>query len=191
MSTSEQSTSIYCACPCGRGTILRDDDSPDNPWSVGSHGYRIDCSECDKTWIVSGGALHNRAEEEAKSKAYKRRFEIEEILQATLSDAIDHILADAGLHNNYKAEHKFLKEAGICTEGPILYKRARGSGANAGARCKPISNIAWITARLQDKVLAGRIEKLMVDRTDCEAQIKMAQQETNTIRIESLRGTSS
>lgn len=186
MSTSELWTNIYSPCPCGCGRILEHVDSPDNAWSRTTRDYELDCKVCSKVWILLDKELRHRAAHEASSRAYTQKSELSRELKKLGCMAIDMILNVSRL-STPKQEYAALQEAGVCSEGPIRYKRARDRGISAGSMCSPLSNVDWIVARLPDRTLTARIEELSAQRNMCEAQIVKARQEMNVTPIESLR----
>ena len=185
MSTSEKWTNTYSRCPCGSGRILQHVDSPDNPWSRTTRTYELDCETCMEVWVLRGKELRKRGADEAGSQGYSRKSDLERDLKKIGTVAVDRIL-DAASLSTAKEEYRFLKEARICTEGPIRYKRAREGGAPAVSMCNPLLNIDWIVARLPDRILAAKIEELVAEGKKCELQIRNANHEMNAISIDSL-----
>lgn len=159
MSTSEQWTSEYGPCPCGKGKILQHWDSPDNPWSRTIVTNELSCGECQKKWVLDGTRLHNREAYEDERRTSHAYYEASKQLDAICASAIDAILSTKALASP-KDEYLLLKSAGVCFEGPIRYKRFRLKGRAASKMCRPTSNLAWVVDTLDDDSMKSRIISL-------------------------------
>lgn len=188
MSTSETWTKTYSRCPCGDGKIFEDVDSPDNPWSRPSSEFRLDCPMCAKEWVLnlSGSELHNRAASEASSDAWQHIYEIEKKLKPLAEQAIDQVVS-AARFPDFKTERLLLMNAGVCSEGPIRYRRAREAGRSASSMSRPMANLSWLASQLGDPALANEINDLAEQRADWEVARTEAQKKLNPIPISSLR----
>lgn len=180
MSTSDKWTESHSDCPCGKGKIVIDVDSPDNPWSRTTRELRIACADCTKTWVIEYGELKNRAAVEASHKAFRRYYEADRALTGIGRDAIDSIVGDTKLAD-HKAEYKFLVAAGVCAEGPIRYPRRRAQGVSAGSMCNPVSKLDWITSNLKDERLIAELDRARKEKDQAELDQKVASEKLDAL----------
>lgn len=185
MSTSEKWSNPYSSCPCGKGEIVEDVDSPDNPWSRTIRQYRLVCDECNKVWILHDKVLRNRSSEEACSELSNKSREIRKAIEWHGQEAIDEILISARLATS-KEEYALLHQAKVCIEGPIRYKRARLRGQSPGSMCDPIRNLPWIIQQRSKTALGMKIEELTAERDNCEEELRLVARRIISIPIESL-----
>lgn len=184
MSTSEKWTNPY-PCPCGGGHLLEHVDSPDNPWSRTTRKYELACEPCATNWTVVDDELRSRSAYEALLNAHSRKREVEGELKSLGQVLIDHVVG-AGRFSEPKDEYRFLKEAGVCLEGPIRFKRARERGIFPGKMCNPLLGIDWLLGQLPAGADAARMNELNALRTQLEAQLITARAEMKTIQVVSL-----
>jgi hypothetical protein len=140
-----------------------------------------------KNWSsTSGSELHNRVASEASSDARHHICEIEKKLTPLAEQAIDQVVS-AARFPDFKTERLFLMNAGVCSEGPIRYRRAREAGQSASSMCSPMANLGWLASQLGDPALADEINDLAEQRADWEVARTEAQKKLNPIPISSLR----
>ena len=97
-------------CPCGKGKIVADVDSPDNAWSRTTRERRIDCGACAKQWVLRfERELVDRAASEASSAAWNRIYAIDQALEPLARQAIDEIFK-AAPRPTFKDEHQLLDQ---------------------------------------------------------------------------------
>ncbi|MEY2520539.1 MAG: hypothetical protein QOF24_2298 [Verrucomicrobiota bacterium] len=183
---SDKWTERVSACPCGKGRIVADIDSPDNPWSRPSRELRIECDDCEKQWVLSGESeLVDRKTHEASSAVWHRLYEIEKELEPLASRALDEMFEKSPAPT-FKAERQMLTEARLCFAGPIVYPRERKAGASVSELCEPLKNLPWIISRTTNPTLLAKLEPLAGEKANLEASRERLWKEMKRISLRSL-----
>lgn len=173
MSTSEIFEENVSKCPCENGVIVKIMDSPDNPWSRVHISYEINCAQCKNEWQVRESYLINQSDHENWVNKRNEANHLKSELGNLASKILDNFVFSYGF-NNFKEEHEFFFKKGICTEGPIKYKRFRTNGHLPSKHCTPTNNKDWLLEAASNQGLHDEILSLLT-------KIKIEEKNENTL----------
>jgi hypothetical protein len=165
--------------PCGTGKITDVCISFDNPWSACENFKEMKCPKCEAEWRIFGNFLEEIIPPDPNAKRIRDPYTIQlEVAKIGRQIVDSHFLGKF----DPKAEYAVLKTAGICSLGPIGYKRKRTSGASPSRLCGDFHrNTHWLKTHCTDPELTKTLE-ILVD----EEAPRPVPPLRKTIRIDSL-----
>jgi hypothetical protein len=89
MGSVETSTVSSSPCLCGKGKILYQHSTPDDPWSKDYYSYDLSCPVCENEWEIYGEQLVHKADKEKSLALSAKRSASEKAIRTMMYDELN------------------------------------------------------------------------------------------------------
>lgn len=168
MSTSETIEFNIAKCPCGKGHIVKEVTSQDNPWSGVDISHYVGCQECRTVWSVRGEHLQNIDDDRQRTEAMRAWIYADEAVLTFMKDEVEDYFGNPKF-KNMAQEHREMQQLSLAPRDLRLYRQGRNSGKKYSELCRPAENPAWLLSLAQPVGKADELRKLLAANADAKA----------------------
>lgn len=160
MSTSETDEFEIGTCPCGKGHIIKEVTTQDNPWSGADISYKVSCTTCRKLWRASRTVLTSIPDQAERDRAYELVAQLSDEIDALVADDVNAYFDDPKFKNMAQEQREMIR-LGLSPSDIRNYRNGRNAGKQYAELCQPEKNPKWLIEVVSPSGKAEALQRLL------------------------------
>lgn len=175
MSTSETDEFDVCACPCGKGKIIKTVTTQDNPWSSADISFALVCGDCRKQWRLERSKLvkiSSEADFKAAQIAERQAYQALEQQINPLANAY----FEGIVPRTKKAVHAEMVRLGLSSSTYRSFLSRMRDAKSVAATCYPLGNKTWLRGLARRADVLAALDKALREYEEARKRSSEASQ---------------